>query len=117
MLNYVEIIIDSFLALVVAIVLGIFLGSIGSYLGFLVVTFFVGYFSGEDITNGAIKGIFISVIAGLIFTVSMILMWIFTAGGLGTSMLEFGLSGIIIGLIIDAIIGSIGGSLGALINY
>ena len=117
MINHIEIIFGSILALIASVILGLLLGSIGSYLGFFVVSILIGYSNGEDIFNGALYGIFICLIAGLIFTISMILMLNFTSVTLGASMLEFGLSGIVIGLIIDAIIGAVGGALGVSIRY
>ena len=116
MINILEVILGAILALIASVVLGFVFSSIGSYFGFLAVSILIGYSDGENILNGAIYGILICLIAGIIFTLSMFFMWIFGLGGLSASTMEFGLTGIIIGLIIDAIIGAAGGAIGSSIN-
>lgn len=104
-----------FLVLALSIILGLFFGSPGSYLGFLVATLIVGYRSRGDIGTGALQGTVCAVLAGCIFLGAMFLMTLLTGSGPGQSMMEMGVLALIIGLMVDGLIGSVGGALGWLL--
>lgn len=94
-------------------VLGIFTGALGCYLGFLLATLWVGYRVNEDVANGALHGASVAFIAGIISMVSMIIAGTLFNMGPGMDLLSFGAFGVIIGLMIDGIIGTVGGIIGS----
>ena len=115
MLDYYEIILGVIFTLILSMVFGEFLGSVGSYSGFLIVTICVGYRVNIDMINGAIHGAVIAVLAGICAFIIMLIMWGFGVGP-GEEILEFGTAGIIFGLLINSIIGAIGGFFGSAIR-
>ncbi|MEG3225484.1 MAG: hypothetical protein BME94_08275 [Methanobacteriales archaeon Met13] len=108
MLDYIEVVIGLILVLILCITFGLIFGSLGSYLGFLAATILVGFRANGDIATGALYGTFVAVLAGVVFTLVMVLMSFFTSMGPGASMMELGFLAIIIGLMVDGLIGSMG---------
>lgn len=94
-------------------VLGTFTGALGSYIGFFIVTIYVGYRVNQDIYNGALHGALVGLTAGVLWAILMMAMGSFLNIGPGTDIMSFGLMGVIIGLSVDTIIGAVGGSIGA----
>lgn len=94
-------------------VLGIFTGALGSFIGFFIVTLYVGYRVNQDIYNGALHGALVGLTAGVLSAILMMAMGSFLNIGPGSDFMSFGLMGIIIGLSVDTIIGAVGGSIGA----
>jgi len=117
MLNYLEVFIGSILVLIASMVLGFFLGSIGSYLGFLAVSVVIGYSNGEDITNGAIYGALIGIIAGIASTIVMATFEFVLGGQMELSIMSFGYGGLLLGIMIDGIICATGSTIGSILNH
>ncbi len=116
MIDYIELIWGSIFAVIISMIMGYFLGSLGAYGGYILVTIFVGYQVNEDLVNGALHGLMVGIIAGLFSSVMMLTMGVFIGMGPGTDILEFGLFGIVLGLLINGIVGASGGTLGSLIR-
>ncbi|MDP3065133.1 MAG: DUF5518 domain-containing protein [Methanobacteriaceae archaeon] len=114
-MDYIEVVIGLILVLILSITFGLIFGSLGSYLGFLAATILIGYRANGDIATGALYGTFAAVLAGVVFTLVMVLMSFFTSMGPGASMMELGFLAIIIGLMVDGLIGSMGGAIGSFI--
>jgi hypothetical protein len=113
--DYLDVIFDIILVLISSVVLGLLWGTLGSYLGFLVATMAVGYRNRQNIENGALRGAFCAVLAGVVFMAAMFLMTLLSGMGPGASMMEMGILAMIIGLMVVGLIGSVGGTLGWLI--
>ncbi len=111
-IHYIEVFWGAILASIFSMVLGYFFGSIGSYLGMIIVTMWIGYILSEDIIIGALNGALVGVFGGML---SIILMLIMGSLGLGpgSSIMMFGIAGIIIGLSINFIVGVCGGAIGS----
>ena len=114
-MNFLEILYGLILTLILSIVLGLLLGSPGSFTGFLFGTIIVGYRVGDDIAQGAIHGGIVALLTGIVFASAMISMTS-SPGGIGTNMMEMGISSIIVGIMLDGIIGSVGGTIGSYIR-
>lgn len=113
--NPFELALGLILTLILSISLGLILGSPGSFAGFLIATFIVGYRVGDDIAQGAAYGAVVCIAAGIVFTITMVSMASYP-GGLGSSMMEMGFSGMLVGVMLNGIIGSIGGILGSYVR-
>lgn len=114
-MNFLELLYGLLITLILSIVFGLLLGSPGSYAGFLIATIIVGYRVGRDIIQGALHGTLVGMATGTVFAGSMILMTSYS-GGMGTSMMEMGVSSIIVGILVDGLIGSVGGLTGSYIR-
>lgn len=114
-LNLFELLLGLILTLILSITLGLVLGSPGSFAGFLIATIIVGYRVGDDVARGAVHGALVCMATGLVFTVSMLIMASYP-GGVGSSMMEMGYSGIVVGVMLNGLIGSVGGILGSYIR-
>ncbi|GAB4312958.1 MAG: hypothetical protein Kow0019_12140 [Methanobacteriaceae archaeon] len=112
-MDYREILIGILTVLILSIVLGLLAGSIGSIAGFIIASIMIGYRVNRDISNGAIYASISCLLAGVIFTLAMLIMSTISHVGPGTDMMEFGFTGIIIGLMVNAVIGAICGAIGA----
>ncbi len=115
MLNFLEILYGLILTLFLSIILGLLLGSPGSFAGFLLATVIVGYRVGDDIALGALHGAVVGLATGIIFASVMIITTSYP-GGMGTNLMEMGISSIIVGIMLDGIIGSVGGMSGSYIR-
>jgi len=93
--------------------LGMLFSTIGSFAGYIVAFFIVGYRVDEDISNGAVHGFAAALAAGLLSTVFMISMGTFLSLGPGSEVMEFGYSGIIIGILLDTMVGTVAGAAGS----
>lgn len=113
MLDYFEILLGLVITIIISMVLGTFTGSLGSYVGFLIVTIYVGYRVNQDIANGALHGALVGLGAGFLSTVLMMAMGTFFDLGPGSDIMSFGVMGVIIGLTVDGIIGAVGGAIGS----
>lgn len=111
-IHYIEVFWGAILTSILSMVLGYFFGSIGSYLGIIIVTMWIGYILSEDLIIGALNGALVGVFGGIL---SVILMFIMGSLGLGpgSSIMMFGIAGIIIGLSINFIVGACGGAIGS----
>jgi hypothetical protein len=115
MFDYVELIWGLILTVISSMVLGYFFGALGSFAGFLIVTTYVGYNVNEDMLNSVFYGSLVALLAGIISFMIMLVMWGFGLGPVSTIM-EFGVVGIILGLLVDLIIGASGGAIGSIIR-
>ncbi len=115
MLDYLEIIFGTILTVVSSMILGYFLGALGSYAGIIIVTACIGYRVNEDLINGALHGSVVAVLAGMLSFIVMMAMWSFGVGP-GSTIMEFGVMGIIFGLLINLIVGASGGAIGSVIR-
>ena len=115
MLDYLEIIFGTILTVVSSMILGYFLGALGSYAGIIIVTAGIGYRVNEDLINGALHGSVVAVLAGMLSFIVMMAMWSFGVGP-GSTIMEFGVMGIIFGLLINLIVGASGGAIGSVIR-
>lgn len=93
--------------------LGMLFSIPGSFAGYLVAFFIVGYRVDEDIINGAVHGFAAALTAGLLSTALMISMGTFFSLGPGSEVMEFGYTGIIIGILIDTMVGTVAGAAGS----
>jgi hypothetical protein len=115
MLDYVEVIWGLILAVISSMILGYFFGALGSFAGFLIVTIYVGYIVDEDMLNSVFYGSLVAVLAGILSFIIMLVMWGFGVGP-GSTILEFGVVGIILGFLIDLIVGASGGAIGSMLR-
>lgn len=115
MLDFFEIIWGSILTVISSMVLGYFLGALGSFAGIIIFTAYVGYLVNIDMVNGAVHGSIVAVLAGALSFIIMLGMWGLGIGPSSTIM-EFGVMGIVIGLLINLIVGAGGGAIGSIIN-
>ncbi len=115
MLDFFEIIWGSILTMISSMILGYFLGALGSFAGIIIVTACVGYRVNIDMVNGAVHGSIVAVLAGALSFIIMLGMWGLGIGP-GSTIMEFGVMGIVIGLLIDLIAGASGGSIGSYVN-
>ena len=115
-MEYVEVVIGVFFAVILSMIMGFFTGIIGSYLGFLFVVGAISYFFIDDIQKGAIYGALVGILAGIVSTIIMITFEFIIGGKMDLSFMSFGLSGIIIGIMVDGIICMAGGVLGSLLR-
>jgi hypothetical protein len=110
--DFFEIIWGTIFTLILSMILGYFFGSIGSYTGFLLISAIVGYKVNEDMINGVIYGSLVAVLGGMLSFITMLIMWYFGVGP-GSTIMMFGIVGVILGLIIDLIVGAVGGAIGS----
>jgi hypothetical protein len=115
MLDYFEVIWGLILTVISSMILGYFFGALGSFAGFLIVTIYVGYNVDEDMLNSAFYGSLVAVLAGILSFIIMLFMWGFGFGP-GSTILEFGVVGIILGFLIDLIVGASGGIIGSMLR-
>jgi hypothetical protein len=115
MLDYREVIWGIILTVISSMILGYLFGALGSFFAFLVVTVYVGYQVNEDLVNGALHGSLVAAIAGISSFLIMMVMWGIGIGP-GSTIMEFGVMGIIIGILIDIIVGGSGGAIGSTIR-
>ncbi|MCE5213507.1 MAG: DUF5518 domain-containing protein [Methanobacterium sp.] len=104
------------LTIIVSMVLGSFIGALGSYLGFILVTVWVGYRVNEDVANGAIHGALVALLAGIFSFISMYTVGSLFNMGPGLDLLSFGISGVIIGLLVNGLLGMVGSVIGSYIS-
>lgn len=112
MLDYREVILGIILTVISSMILGYLFGALGSFTAFLIVTTYVGYHVNEDLFNGYIHGSLVAAIAGISSFLIMMVMWGIGIGP-GSTIMEFGVMGIIIGVLIDIIVGGSGGAIGS----
>lgn len=115
MLDYYEIIFGTILTVLSSMILGYFLGALGSYSGFIIVTAYIGYRVNKDLINGALHGSIVAILAGMLSFIVMMVMWSFGVGP-GSTIMEFGIMGIIFGLLINLIVGASGGAIGSAVR-
>lgn len=115
MLDYRELIYGTILTVISSMILGYFFGALGSFTAFLVVTAYVGYHVNVNLVNGYLHGSLVAAMAGISSFLIMMFMWAIGIGP-GSTIMEFGVMGIIIGILIDIIIGGSGGAIGSAIR-
>ena len=115
MFDYVELIWGLILTVISTMILGYFFGALGSFAGFLIVTTYVGYSVNEDMLNSVFYGSLVALLAGIISFIIMLVMWGVGLGP-GSTIMEFGVVGIILGLLINLIVGASGGAIGSIIR-
>lgn len=113
MLDGFEIFLGALVGTGLSMGLGMLFSTPGSFAGYLVAFFIVGYRVNEDILNGAVHGFAAALTAGLLSTALMISMGMFFSLGPGSELMEFGYPGIIIGILIDAMVGTVAGAAGS----
>jgi hypothetical protein len=72
-IQYIEVFWGAILTSILSMVLGYFFGSIGSYLGIIIVTMWIGYILSEDLIIGALNGALVGVFGGIISVILMLI--------------------------------------------
>jgi len=110
--NYTEVLIGFVLTFTLSVILGILAGPLGSYIGLFLATIIVGYIVYGDVALSSFYGGLSSVLTGIVFFISMIVMNLLLSYGPGASMMQMGILGMIVGIMVDGIIGAVGGFIG-----
>lgn len=115
-MNLVELLYGLVITLIIGIILGFLLGMTGVLLGLFVSTLIVGFRVSCDVVEGALYGALVAFLTGIIFIGAMVIMFNYQEG-LGSRIMDLGLTSIILGLIVNGLIGSIGGLSGSYIRH
>lgn len=118
MVELIEITVSCITAIVLAILFGLFLGTNGTYIAFIIAGIIIGYISGGNYVEGLIYGGITGIVSGFFLEVlSLFLNLLFgSSGGFGSGILvgTLDITSVLYLILIYGIVSAIGGLISAI---